>query len=115
MEEFATSNALGRFSPAMLTVLIKVANAIAVSHPGVRIETLAYDGSLEPPVSGIVLPDNVIVTLCLSGRDASAPLDAPRNAAWQTRIAGWQRVAKHLRVWSYPDGRGRTRPGRVCH
>ena len=106
MDAYVSTNALGRYSPAMLTVLVKVANAIAVSHPGVRIETLAYDGSMEPPLSGIVLPDNVIVTLCLSGRDASAPLSATRNAAWQARIAGWQKVTKHLRIWAYTDGGG---------
>ena len=41
----------------------------------------------------------------LTGLSANFPrqtcvTSAPRNAAWQARIAGWLKVTKHLRIWA---------------
>ena len=49
MGAYAEANPMGRYSPPMLRVLAQVAREIAVSHPGVNIETLAYDGYAARP------------------------------------------------------------------
>eukprot|EP01043_Picozoa_sp_COSAG02_P097340 COSAG02_NODE_33566_length_498_cov_0.749373_1_plen_49_part_10 len=46
---------------------------------------------------------NVLVQLCESGLDMSAPLSSPRNARWHRRVLDWLGAASSLWIWSYTE------------
>ncbi len=78
-----------------------LAGRIANDDPGVRLDTLAYLDSFDPP-SSLTFPDNVIVRLsALQYRNWAQPVTAPENVRVREALAGWRRVTGHLRVWDY--------------
>ena len=88
----------------MMQVLNQVAVELAATHPHVRIKTLAYSAALEwKPSLGKMHP-NVLIQLCQSGLDMSAPLADPRNARWHQRVTDWLSAAESVWIWSYTEG-----------
>lgn len=94
----------GTHAAPMFHVLNSVAAELTKTHPHVRIKTLAYNAALEyKPALGKLHP-NILVQLCQSGLDMSAPLADPRNARWHKRVADWLDAASSVWIWSYTEG-----------
>jgi hypothetical protein len=87
--------------------LLKFVNAIAAAieqdYPTVRIDTLAYQYTRQPPKTIRPRP-NVIVRLCSIECCFSHPLDScpsAKNQRFQQDIVAWGPVAPLLYVWDY--------------
>lgn len=91
----------GSQSGPMLRFVNAVADAIGKDHPGVTIETLAYQYTRKPP--RITKPrSNVIICLCSIECCFAHPLDAcPTNRSFVDDIKGWSRICKRLWIWDY--------------
>ena len=77
-----------------------LADGIRQSHPGVYIDTLAYQYTQKAPRT-IRPRDNVIVRLCDTESDPTQPITAPVNTAFREHLLRWSAIAKNLRVWDY--------------
>lgn len=77
-----------------------LADGIKDRHPGVFIDTLAYQYTQKAPKT-IRPRDNVIVRLCDTESDPSQPITAPANTPFREHLSRWARIARNLRVWDY--------------
>ena len=90
-EEGAQSGLLLRFVNA-------VAEAVEAEFPQVKVTTLAYYFTADPPKT--VRPRrNVVIRLVTSGITLSRPLDAPENKIFGQRLEAWSRIAGEVSVW----------------
>ena len=99
----AIDEAEGSHAGSLLTFVNAVADAIAADHPGVAIDTLAYQYTRKPPRSLRPRP-NVIVRLCSIECCFSHPLaDCPEqsNRSFVEDLEGWSRLTRRLYVWDY--------------
>ncbi len=90
-------------SPAApwVVLLNRLAAWSEVELPGIRLDTLAYQFTFEPPRT-LTLDDRVVVRVsALHDRDFAKPLDDPTNAAAARAILGWRARSRHTRVWDY--------------
>jgi uncharacterized protein DUF4838/glycosyl hydrolase family 67 len=81
----------------------QVAEAVGKEHPGVLIDTLAYQFTETPP-KGIAPLKNVRVRLCPIGCCASHPYencDAKPTVAFLTNLRLWAGLTDTLYVWHY--------------
>ena len=83
----------GTHAAPMLQVLNKVAAELEMTHPDVRIKTLAYNAALEYEPSLGKMHPNILIQLCESGLDMSVPLADPRNAQACDGLA-WRRLQR---------------------
>ncbi|HKQ61720.1 MAG TPA: DUF4838 domain-containing protein, partial [Candidatus Polarisedimenticolaceae bacterium] len=91
----------GAASGVQVEFINAVADAIAASDPDVRLDTLAYSFTFQPP-RHVVYRDNVILRVAaLYERDFSKPIEHPDNRACLEALEGWRGHARHLRVWDY--------------
>lgn len=97
----ALRKSAGTAAAPFFQVLNEVAAELAKTHPRVRIKAIAYNAALEYKSSLGKMHSNVIIQLCESGLDMSAPLADPRNARWHTRVIDWLGAATTVWIWSY--------------
>ncbi len=98
-EEFAARHD-GVPSANVIDFVNRIAAALEETHPGIRVETLAYTYSREAP-AGMQPRANVIVRLCSIECDFSQSLDAPVNAGFHDTLRRWHAIAPELAVWNY--------------
>lgn len=88
---------------SMLTLVNRVAEAIADEYPEHYIETLAYLHTRRAPKT-MRPADNVIIRLCSIECDFAKPLEDPTsevNAAFARDIREWSEIADKLWIWDY--------------
>jgi len=90
----------GSESGPLLDFLNHVADAVSKEYPEIRINTLAYQMTEEPPKS-IRPRDNVIPRLCDTHANLLRPITHPDNQPFAERVALWGGIARHLRIWDY--------------
>jgi hypothetical protein len=97
----------GSHAGSLVQFVNRLADSIAVEHPDVMLDTLAYDYTLRPPREAR-LRENVVVRLAdLQYRDASRPVTHRANRDVRRAIEGWSRATSHLRIWAYTVTFGR--------
>jgi hypothetical protein len=99
----ALDDAEGSPAASLIKFVNTIADAIAAEHPNVRIDTLAYQYTRQPPKTLRPHP-NVIIRLCSIECCFAHPLDgcpSTANKKFLADIAAWQPVAPHLYVWDY--------------
>ncbi len=87
------------YSGALLHLLNAVARKLKVSHPDIRITTLAYNFTIEAP-KDIVAEDNIIIRLCPRMNQA-ASIMAEENRGFRDQLINWSKVCKNLFIWDY--------------
>jgi len=87
------------YSGALLHLLNAVARKLKVSHPDIRITTLAYNFTIEAP-KDIVAEDNIIIRLCPRMNQA-ASIMAEENRGFREQLINWSKVCKNLFIWDY--------------
>ena len=90
----------GSQSGPLLDFLNHVADAIRDKYPEVRINTLAYQMTEDPPKT-LRPRDNVMPRLCDTNANLLRPITHPDNRKFAERLATWGRIAKNLRIWDY--------------
>lgn len=93
----------GNLTDVLLFTVNRVAEAIAVDYPNVKIHTIAYADTQTPPL--IVQPrDNVIVQLCTINCCFNHALNDPtcaRNAKFMEDFRKWAEICDNLYIWDY--------------
>lgn len=88
---------------SLIHFINKVAEQVERTHPGILIETLAYQYTRKPPKD--VRPrHNVVIRLCSIECSFSEPLADSRdsaNIAFRRDLEGWRGLASRLYVWDY--------------
>ncbi len=84
----------------LLDFLNHVADAVAKDYPQVRINTLAYQYTEDPPAT-IRPRDSVMPRLCDTNANLLQPITHADNRPFAERLARWGKVAKNLRIWDY--------------
>ena len=90
----------GSQSGPLLDFLNQVADAIRDKYPEVRINTLAYQMTEDPPKT-LRPRDNVMPRLCDTNANLLRPITHPDNRKFAERLATWGSIAKNLRIWDY--------------
>jgi hypothetical protein len=96
-------DAEGSPAASLLKFVNAVAEAIEQDHPNIRIDTLAYQYTREPPKT-IRPRHNVIVRLCSVECCFAHPLEtcpADENKRFRDDIIAWGKVAPLIYVWDY--------------
>ncbi len=99
----ALDEAEGSHAGTLLTFVNSIADAIATNHPGVAIDTLAYQYTRKPPRTVRPRP-NVIVRLCSIECCFAHPLDGcpeATNQSFMEDLRGWHGLSSRLYVWDY--------------
>ncbi len=89
----------------LLDMVNELADAIKEPYPDLRLETLAYKATVEPPKS-IRAADNVIITVADTASNPARALTAEGNGDFLDLLKRWKERAKHLRVWDYANAYG---------
>lgn len=81
-----------------------IADEVKKRHPGMLVQTLAYQYTRKPPK--FTRPrDNVVITLCSIECDRLRPFGSPDSAdvnkAFTDDLAGWAKLTDKLYVWDY--------------
>lgn len=91
----------GAQSGPLLHFVNAIADAIAEEHPGIIIDTLAYQYTRKPPLHVRPRP-NVAVRLCTIECEFNRPLEtSPFNASFVEDIRGWNAICDRLHIWDY--------------
>ena len=77
-----------------------MADAVRDKYPEVRINTLAYQMTENPPKT-LRPRDNVLPRLCDTNANLLRPITHADNQKFAERLATWGQVAKQLRIWDY--------------
>lgn len=99
----------GSQSGPMIRFVSRLAERIAIDRPDLKISTLAYHYTADPPREAHA-DENVLVRYAdLYERDFAHPLTAASNDRVRSIIRGWTQRAEHLQIWDYrvtfhPDG-----------
>ncbi len=88
-------------SGTLIRFVNDIAAAVEREFPGFRIETFAYQYTVDLPASDVIPRDNVIVRLCSIGCDFSQPLKSAGNADFMRQLQGWGKIARELVIWNY--------------
>ncbi|MEO9021830.1 MAG: DUF4838 domain-containing protein [Ginsengibacter sp.] len=99
----AVSTREGSMGAPHLTLVNAVAKSIAISHPGVKIGTLAYWYSRKPP-KNLKLLDNVEIMLCSIECCNLHPLNDPdcsRNKLFCEDYYKWKKICNTILIWNY--------------
>jgi hypothetical protein len=96
----ATTRREGSKSGPLIDFLNHVADAIREEYPEVRINTLAYQMTEDPPKT-LRPRDNVLPRLCDTNANLLRPITHPDNRIFAERLATWGRISKQLRIWDY--------------
>jgi len=91
----------GSQSGPLIRFVSSLAERIAADRPDLKISTLAYHYTTEPPHEARA-GDTVLVRFTdLFQRDFAHALEAPSNTAVRSTIRAWARRAEHLQIWDY--------------
>lgn len=90
----------GSESGPLLDFLNHVADAVRDKYPEVRINTLAYQMTEEPPKT-LRPRDNVLPRLCDTHANLLRPISHADNRPFAGRLARWGQLSKQLRIWDY--------------
>ena len=91
----------GSPSAPWVSFLNRLALWAAVELPEIRIDSLAYHFTFEPPRT-LRLADPVVLRVsALHQRDFLRPIDDPANARVAHAFLGWRERSRHTRVWDY--------------
>jgi hypothetical protein len=96
----------GSQSGPLLDFLNYVADAIRDQYPEVRINTLAYQMTENPPKT-IRPRENIIPRLCDTNANELRPITHRDNRPFAERLAAWGQVCKTLRIWDYAVAYGK--------
>jgi len=98
--EMAVVGQEGSHSGALIAFVNKVAEIIHKDYPNFRVETLAYQQSIEPPKT--VRPgDNVLIRFAPLGADFGHPFESEGNKGVRDHMEKWSAVAPQLFLWNY--------------
>ena len=89
----------------LLDMVNELADAIKEPYPTVRLETLAYKATQEPPKT-LRAADNVIITVADTASNPARALSTEGNGAFLDLLKRWKARAKHLRIWDYATAYG---------
>ncbi|SHM27982.1 protein of unknown function [Chitinophaga jiangningensis] len=84
--------------------LLPFVNRFAAAFPNMTISTLAYNQSINPPVT-LKPAKNVEIFFCVTEVDRGRPINTSNDqhaAALKNTMAGWKKLAKEIFVWDYP-------------
>lgn len=84
----------------LVEFLNHVADAIRGEFPQVRINTLAYQMTEDPPRT-LRPRDNIVPRLCDTNANLLRPITHADNRPFAQRVAAWGRITKDLRIWDY--------------
>ncbi len=90
----------GNQSDLLIDFVNRVAAELEATHPGVTVETLAYQYTVAVPKT-LRPRANVLIRLCTINANQAEPLDGPANAKFRDLFAAWSGVAGQLAVWNY--------------
>ncbi len=90
----------GSESGPLIDFLNCVADAVRDQYPEIRINTLAYQMTEDPPKT-LRPRDNVLPRLCDTNANLLRPITHPDNQAFAQRLAMWSQIAAQLRIWDY--------------
>jgi len=96
----ALDDAEGSQAASVLALANYVAEKIERDHPGVAIDTLAYQYTRKAPKTMRPRP-NVIVRLCSIECNFAQPLTHPSNESFARDVRDWSRLTQRLYVWNY--------------
>ena len=88
-------------SGALLSLLNPAARKLKISHPELRITTLAYNFTADAP-RDIVPEDNIIIRLCPRMNQA-ASIFSDDNRKFREQLQDWSKVCKNLFIWDYAE------------
>lgn len=87
-------------SGPLIDFLSSVADAVRDKYPAIRINTLAYQMTEDPPRT-LRPRDNILIRLCDTNANLLRPITHPDNREFAERLAKWSQVARRLRIWDY--------------
>ena len=90
----------GRQSDLLLDCINEVAAEVNKSHPDVFVETLAYNYTVEPPLTVRPL-DNVVIRYCSIHSAVFHPIDSETNRNVANEMLAWKDIASQMMVWNY--------------
>lgn len=95
----------GGLSGYALTFVNKIARAVALKYPNVKIETLVYAEYLEAPLDGIIPEKNVIIRLAHVRVDLIHGIHDRGNKRYLRALAAWSDICRkadcELYIWEY--------------
>ena len=90
----------GSESGPLVDFLNHVADAVRDKYPEVRVNTLAYQMTEDPPKT-LRPRDNVLPRLCDTNANLLRPITHADNGKFAERLATWGQISKQLRIWDY--------------
>jgi len=96
----AIAKAEGSESGPLIDFLNHVADAAQQGYPEVRINTLAYQATDEPPKT-IRPRASIVPRLCDTDANLLRPITHPDNEPFARRVAAWGGIVEDLRIWDY--------------
>jgi hypothetical protein len=103
----AIDEAEGGHSGSVVRFVNRVAERAAERHPDLRITTLAYRHTFEPPRRARVGESVVLRLAALFQRDFARPVTHRANRNVERAIRGWAARTRHLWIWDYTVTFGR--------
>lgn len=91
----------GGRSGTLVEFVNAVAGEIAIEHPEILLETLAYGYTAAPPPTATVAGNVILRHSTLKRRDFARSLDHPRNRIHLNQLMDWSARAERLWVWDY--------------
>lgn len=76
-----------------------VARELAKTHPGFKLNTIAYFFTCEPPPFPV--EKNVVVNYCPIGKDTRKPFNDPSNKKEWSQLVGWSKLCPNFSVYEY--------------
>ena len=100
----AMNTTYGGPSGTQLTFVNQCADAVKAVYPKIRVETLAYQWSINPPTAAptglLARRDNVNVRIAPINEDFGAPWNSKRNTRVSELVQGWKSFA-NIAVYDY--------------
>jgi hypothetical protein len=91
----------GSHSATILNFVNQIADSVAIVHPNVKLQTLAYHYSEIPPKTIVPRP-NVMIRLCHYNYCSAHSLEGcERDRVFVERLNAWRKISKQLTIWDY--------------
>lgn len=96
----ALDTAEGAPAGTLLAFINPIAEAIGHQYPEVKVLTLAYLHTEEPPAT-LRPASNVLIQLCPITTRRTCPFTDPANCKFMEWLKGWSAIAPNLFIWNY--------------